>query len=131
MVAAMGSAIECFNGSLAVNVPRSRFALVKSTGDLFALRSDAYEVHNDGQIKLAPSREGVPPAVKLSSEYKLVDALDDLGVPSLIGADEVSISGAVSFQDKVEVIGKVSFQGDFEKLGEIPAGVYQNEEWQA
>lgn len=129
--AAMGSAIECFDGSLAVNVPRSRFAPVKSTGDLLALRSDAYEVHNDGQIKLAPSREGVPPTVKLSSEYKLVDALDGLGVPSLIGAEEVSISGAVSFQDTVEVIGIVSFQGGSEKLSEIPAGVYQNEEWQA
>lgn len=129
--AAMGSAIECFDGSLAVNVPRSRFAPVKSTGDLFALRSDAYEVHNDGLIKLALSREGIPPTVNLSSEYKLVDALDSLGVPSLIGAEEISISGAVSFQNKVEVIGKVSFQGDSENLSEIPAGVYQNEEWKA
>jgi len=40
---AMGSAIECFEGAAAVNVPRARFAPVKGTSDLFALRSDAYE----------------------------------------------------------------------------------------
>ena len=39
---AMGAAIESFAGSGAVCVPRSRFAAVKTTSDLFALRSDAY-----------------------------------------------------------------------------------------
>lgn len=124
---AMGSAIECFEGSSAVNVPRSRFAPVKSTSDLLALRSDAYEIQNDGQIILAPERNGVPPTVKLSSEYKLVDALKSLGVPSLIGADEVSISGPLRFEDAVEVIGKVSFESSSNAT--IPAGVYQDESW--
>ena len=128
---AMGSAVECFEGSLAVNVPRSRFAPVKSTGDLLALRSDAYEIQDDGRITLAPSRKGVPPAVNLSSEYKLVDALSSLGVPSLIGADEVSISGPLVFEDTVEVIGKVSFQGADGAPASIPAGVYQDESWHA
>jgi len=40
---AMGSAIECFENAGAICVPRSRFAPVKTTADLFALRSDAYE----------------------------------------------------------------------------------------
>ena len=127
--AAMGSAIECFTGALAVNVPRSRFAPVKSTSDLLALRSDAYEVHDDGQIALVPSRNGVPPVVNLSSEYKHVDALEGLGVPSLIGADEVSVSGSVVFSGLVEVIGKVSFSGESELVNAVPAGVYQNENW--
>jgi UDP-N-acetylglucosamine pyrophosphorylase len=38
---AMGAAIECFEGAAAIEVPRSRFAPVKTTGDLLALRSDA------------------------------------------------------------------------------------------
>lgn len=42
---AMGSAIECFDDSGAVVVPRERFAPVKTTNDLFALRSDVYKVH--------------------------------------------------------------------------------------
>ncbi len=41
---AMGSAIECFDDAGAVVVPRERFAPVKTTNDLFALRSDAYKV---------------------------------------------------------------------------------------
>jgi len=126
---AMGSAIECFDGSLAIDVPRSRFAPVKSTSDLLALRSDAYELSDDGQITLAPSRDGKPPVVNLAADYKLVDALENLGVPSLIAADKLSVSGPVSFSDTVEVIGKVTFENGGETTAEIPAGVYQNESW--
>ena len=41
---AMGSAIECFDDAGAVVVPRARFAPVKTTNDLFGLRSDAFKV---------------------------------------------------------------------------------------
>lgn len=41
---AMGSAIECFDGAAAVVVPRTRFAPVKTTSDLFLLRSDVYTI---------------------------------------------------------------------------------------
>jgi hypothetical protein len=41
---AMGSAIECFEGAAAVVVPRTRFAPVKTTSDLFVLRSDVYAI---------------------------------------------------------------------------------------
>ena len=40
----MGSAIECFDNAGAVVVPRERFAPVKTTNDLFLLRSDVYQV---------------------------------------------------------------------------------------
>jgi UTP--glucose-1-phosphate uridylyltransferase len=60
---AMGAAIECFEGSAAIDVPRSRFAPVKTTGDLLALRSDAYEVLENGQVRLHASREGKPPVI--------------------------------------------------------------------
>ena len=43
---AMGSAIESFDDASAVVVPRSRFAPVKTTNDLFVLRSDAYLVRH-------------------------------------------------------------------------------------
>jgi len=45
----MGSAIESFDDSGAVVVPRSRFAPVKTTNDLFVLRSDAYNVRGRQQ----------------------------------------------------------------------------------
>ena len=106
---AMGSAIECFEGALAVEVPRSRFAPVKTTADLLALRSDAYEVLPDGQVRLRAERNGVPPDISLSGEYKLVDSLDALGVPSLIQCRSLKVSGLVTFEDGVVLEGDVAF----------------------
>lgn len=123
---AMGSAIECFEGALAVEVPRSRFAPVKTTADLLALRSDAYEVLEDGQVRLREEREGVPPDISLSGGYKLVDSLDSLGVPSLINCRSLKVSGLVSFDEGVVVEGDVTFENHQSKRKAIPAGVYNN-----
>ncbi len=124
---AMGAAIECFTGAAAVNVPRSRFAPVKSTNDLFALRSDAYELGEDGQVKLAASREGKPPVINLSSEYKLVDALGDLGQPSLIDATEVSIDGPITFENGCVLKGRVSFTNASGECRKVASGTYENQ----
>lgn len=91
---AMGAGIECFPGARAVNVPRSRFFPVKTTSDLLLLRSDAIAVDEDGKVALAPEREGKTPVVDLDSKlYKLVDSLDSLGLPSLIGLDKLTLRG--------------------------------------
>merc|ERR1719253_651630 len=58
---AMGSAIECFEGAQAILIPRSRFAPVKTTADLLALSSDAYEITADSRMLLKAERGGVPP----------------------------------------------------------------------
>ncbi|MGJ8724505.1 MAG: UTP--glucose-1-phosphate uridylyltransferase [Roseibacillus sp.] len=118
---AMGAAIECFDGAMAVEVPRSRFAPVKTTADLFSLRSDAYEKRPDGSVGLVPSRAGKPPVVKLSGEYKLVDSLELLGtVPSLIEADSLAISGQVTFAKGVNIKG----QAEFNDSGAVEPGIY-------
>merc|ERR1712190_675490 len=75
---AMGAAIECFEGATALVIPRSRFAPVKTTNDLFALRSDAYVLTKDFRIELHGDRQGVPPDVKLDGRYKFVDAMETL-----------------------------------------------------
>lgn len=108
---AMGAAIECFDGSIAVDVPRSRFAPVKTTADLLALRSDAYRVGEDGSVALIAERNGTPPVVKLDDRYKFVDALDALGVPSLAKCDTLTVIGGVSFEPGVEVVGSAIFDG--------------------
>merc|ERR1711988_145706 len=84
---AMGSAIECFPGAKAILIPRTRFAPVKTTNDLLALASDAYEITPDFRMVLKAERSGIPPNVKLDGIYKFVDAmkpLTDKGVPSLL-----------------------------------------------
>ena len=58
---AMGSAIECFPGAQAILIPRTRFAPVKTTNDMLALASDAYEVTADHRMVLKAERNGVPP----------------------------------------------------------------------
>lgn len=108
---AMGAAIECFEGSGAVEVPRSRFAPVKTTGDLLALRSDAYVITEDGRALLAPERNGIPPEIILDSDhFKQVDQLDAAlagGVPSLLRCEKLEVRGPVKFSSSDRFEGRV------------------------
>ncbi len=124
---AMGAAIECFAGASALDVPRSRFAPVKTTADLLALRSDAYEVLDDGQVRLALEREGVPPNIILSDDYKLVEQLDPLGVPSLIKCRSLKIFGPVYFDEGVLIEGDVEIKNTTAERMTVGAGVYKNQ----
>jgi UTP--glucose-1-phosphate uridylyltransferase len=124
---AMGAAIECFEGAAAMDVPRSRFAPVKTTADLLALRSDAYEIREDGQVRLAASRNGIPPVVILSDEYKLVDQLEALGVPSLLDCKSLTVSGKIQFAPGVVIRGEVRFKNSAGETRQVAAGVYENQ----
>ena len=125
---AMGAAIELFKGAQAICVPRSRFAPVKTTSDLFAIRSDAYMVTADGRIALVPEREGVPPVIDLSDEYKLVDSLQGLGIPSLVKAKKLTVKGSVRFADGVRIQGDVTFINETGSTKWVAGGLYKNEE---
>ena len=74
---AMGAAIECFSNTGAIDVPRSRFAPVKTTEDLLALRSDAYEVTDDFRLQLKGACAGVPPIVRLDDRITGGEGLAD------------------------------------------------------
>ncbi len=102
---AMGSAIECFENSGAVVVPRTRFSPVKTCSDLFALRSDAYGLTPDARVEL---RGPAPPIIKLDdSYYKHVDKMQGLcqgsglGVPSLIKCKRLAVEGPVAFAEGI------------------------------
>lgn len=127
---AMGAAIECFDRAGAIVVPRTRFAPVKTTSDLLALRSDAYTVTADWRLELAASGNGIPPAIDLDSEhYKLVDQLDAAltdGVPSLIRCRELSVRGPVRFNSRNIFAGKVSILNKSTTPKPLPAGDYKD-----
>lgn len=125
---AMGAAIECFEGAIALEVPRSRFAPVKTTADLFALRSDAYEISEEGQVALHPKRAGIPPVISLSDEYKLVDSLDDLGLPSLVDCDSLRIEGPIFFTPNTILRGDVEILNRSDQRATID-GVFENQKW--
>jgi len=107
---AMGSAIGVFQGSGAVRVSRSRFAPIKTTNDLLAVRSDAYVLTDDYRVILDPSRTQ-PPFIQLDSAYyKLIDAMESrfpAGPPSLIDSESLAVSGDITFGRDVVVEGAV------------------------
>lgn len=129
---AMGAAIECFSNAGAIIVPRSRFAPVKTCGDLLAVRSDAYEITPDWRIELRAERRGQPPMLDLdSAHYKLVDQVDAMtgaGVPSLRGCAALTVKGAVKFSARNVFIGKVKLTNAGAEPKELPAGEYRDTE---
>ena len=62
---AMGAAIEAFDGAQALRVSRRRFAPVKTSNDLLAVRSDAYVLTSEAHVELAPDRGERPQIVDL------------------------------------------------------------------
>ena len=127
---AMGAAIECFEGAGAVVVPRSRFAPVKTTADLLALRSDAYSVTADWRVLLNQEQLTQPPAIELdSAHYKLVEQLDEKlagGVPSLKACHELTIQGPVLFNSGNVFSGKVRVSNPVAEPRSLPAGEYRD-----
>lgn len=112
---AMGAAIDVFEGAAALHVPRSRFVPVKTTNELLALRSDAYELADDWTVGLVPARDGRPPLVELDPDYfKLLsdfEARFAAGAPSLARCDRLTVTGDVSFGRGVVVRGSVTVEG--------------------
>jgi UTP--glucose-1-phosphate uridylyltransferase len=111
---AMGAAIAVFEGARALRVPRRRFAPVKTTNDLLALRSDAYVVNAAFEVTLDPSRSG-PPLIDLDAGfYKRVGDFDARfadGAPSLVACERLDVEGDVAFGAGVVVRGSVRVTG--------------------
>lgn len=109
---AMGAALSQFSDAVALEVPRTRFAPVKTTNDLLVLRSDAYHVDEANQVTLAPQRKGRVPWVRLDPAfYKLLpdfDARFPQGAPSLVACDALKVTGDVTFGKQVVVQGNVT-----------------------
>jgi UTP--glucose-1-phosphate uridylyltransferase len=110
---AMGAAIDVFDGARALRVPRTRFAPVKTTNDLLALRSDAYVLTADARVEPAEGRDG-PPLVELDDEhYKLLpdfEARFPAGAPSLVACERLEVEGDVLFGAGVVVRGAVTVE---------------------
>ena len=111
---AMGAAVGSIEGARAVEVPRTRFAPVKTTDDLLVLRSDAYTLGADGL--LTPSYAGAtPPVVTLDkAHYRLLPDFERRfpgGAPSLRQCTSLTVTGDVTFGAGVSVVGAVTVTG--------------------
>ena len=126
---AMGAAIGCFPNAGAIEVPRSRFAPVKTTADLLALRSDAYEITPDCRLVLAPELNDRPPLVDLDPDhYKRVDQLEARlrVVPSLKGCRQLRVRGPVIFENPATFKGNITVTNPEKSESSLPAGSYED-----
>lgn len=105
---AMGAAVQVFDGARAIEVPRSRFLPVKTTNDLLLVRSDVYELTDEGALESVTEA----PLVDLDSRfYKLIGDFDQrfpAGPPSLRGAESLTVRGDWTFGADVRVQGAVA-----------------------
>jgi UTP--glucose-1-phosphate uridylyltransferase len=110
---AMGAAIGSIPGARAIHVPRSRFAPVKTTDDLLVVRSDAYELTSDGQMR--PCFDGPGPVVTLDKAlYKLLPGFEQrfpAGPPSLRRCRRLEVTGDVTFGGGVVAVGDARVAG--------------------
>ncbi|GID27852.1 UTP--glucose-1-phosphate uridylyltransferase [Paractinoplanes brasiliensis] len=110
---AAGAAIASIPGALPVLVPRTRFAPVKTTDDLLVVRSDAYEVTGDGQVR--PTFDGPGPVVTLDPRhFGMIADFEQrfpAGPPSLRHATRLRVDGKVTFGAGVVVHGNVRIVG--------------------
>jgi UTP--glucose-1-phosphate uridylyltransferase len=123
---AMGAAVGAFDGACAVRVARERFVPVKTTDDLLAVRSDAYELAGDGRVVASPGRRDAdPPVVELDpAVYRLLGAFERRfpeGPPSLVACERLAVRGDVTFEPGVVVRGRVELSADHDGP-RVPAG---------
>ena len=123
---AMGSAIGVFPGAQALRVPRNRFAPVKTTDDLFLVRSNAYTLTDDFRVLPDPARVLPLPVVELDRDfYKFVPDLEHrfpAGPPALDQCTAFSVAGDIAFGQDVVCVQEVHLQNKNEQPLTIPDG---------
>ncbi len=121
---AMGAAIGLFPGAVAIRVPRTRFAPVKTTDDLLVARSDAWRLNPD--CTLTPVTEP-PPLVELDPRFfSLVDEFErrfPAGSPSLSACRRLVVEGDIVFGAGVAFRGRVGLKNTGNGPAVLPAGL--------
>lgn len=104
---AMGAAIEVFAGARAIAVGRDRFLPVKTTNELMLLRSDVFDLGQDGRLVATTA---IPEIDLTGRYYKLVDDFESRVkvVPSLRRAESLVVRGDWVFDEPAEVVGAVT-----------------------
>lgn len=123
---AMGSAIAVFEDAQAIRVSRSRFAPVKTSNDLLAVRSDAYTLTEDFRIVPSAQRRMRQFNINLDGRfYKYVSDLEARfphGAPSLVQNKSLTVEGDFYFGKGIVCQGDVWLRNETDKPIHIPHG---------
>ncbi len=117
---AMGSAISSFPGAVAMVVPRKRFRPVKSTNELFLLRSNLFAF---ARGEFSAVSDAPLPFVSLGAEFKKIADFEARvpEVPDLSGLRSLKVSGNVFFGPGIALEGDVEIKADATPT-KLPAG---------
>jgi len=119
----MGTAISLFPAAAAVRVPRRRFSPVKNTNDLLGVRSDAFDLRDDGRIVLTADRTE-PPVIRLDEKFfKMINDFEKRfpkGTPSLRRCDRLVVEGDLTFGSDIVINGEAIVCADGEAT--VPDG---------
>ncbi len=121
---AMGAAVTLFDGATCVCVDRMRFLPVKTTNDLFIMRSDRFHLTDTYEME---DGNYIFPDVHLDARYyKNIHDFDTrfpYGVPSLAAANSVDIDGDWTFGRDVILFGDARLT-DTGEPSYVPNGEY-------
>jgi len=124
LVTAIGAAMKCFDNSLGITVPRSRYLPVKKTSDLLLLMSNLYDPCN-GHLTMSGKRMfPTTPFIKLGQDFKKISELQKRfgSMPDILELDHLSVSGDVTFGKNVVLKGTVIIIANHGERIDIPAG---------
>lgn len=108
---AMGAAIGLFDGAICLEVDRPRFLPVKTTNDLYIMRSDRF--HMTDQYEMEDGDYHFPPVNLDARYYRNIADFDErfpYSVPSIAAANSVTVHGDWTFGSGVSFYGDAVLQ---------------------
>ncbi|MEE1296539.1 MAG: UTP--glucose-1-phosphate uridylyltransferase [Bifidobacterium sp.] len=121
---AMGAAVSLFPGAICVEVDRMRFLPVKTTDDLFIMRSDRF--HLTDSYEMEDGDYHFPNVTLDTRYYKNIRDFDErfpYGVPSIAAAASIEVQGDWTFGRNVSLFGKAKLE-DQERPSYVPNGEF-------
>ena len=133
---AMGAAISLFDGTAAVEVPRTRFYPIKTCNDLLIVRSDCFVYTDNDDLQINPARDRTrqPDAAEVRLDPKFYKKIEDLnerfadGIPSLVDCDSLTIEGDVKFEKNVTIRNAVTIRNTRPFQAVVKEGSVVNED---
>lgn len=122
-------AFKCSLGAVLSGASTTFPACELTSGQLFALCSDAFCVTEDGCLVLDDVCGGLQPSIQLDDRYASATSLEQLiskGAPSLKGCKTLVVEGDVTFCRNVVVKGDVTIRNLSEERRMVPPGSYEN-----